>query len=53
MTEKFGALMNSTISLKRKQDDLGRASILRIPSYTLGGDRIGIIVKVYDLTPEL
>ena len=34
MTETLGALMNSKISLKLIQDDLGRASILGIHIYT-------------------
>ena len=34
--------MNSRKSLKKLQDHLGRASILGIPFYTLGGDRTQI-----------
>ena len=38
--------------MKLIQGDLDRASILRIPIYTLGGDRIRMNDNVYDLTPE-
>ena len=53
MIETLSALMNSTKSLKMIQGDLGRASILRTPIYTLGGDRIRIKDNVCDLTPEI
>ena len=53
MTETLGALMNRKNSLKLKQDDSGRASILRTPINTLGDDRIQIKDNIYDLTPEI
>ena len=53
MTETLGALMNSRISLKLIQIDSGRASILGVPFYTLGGNRIKMNDSVYDLTPEI
>ena len=37
---------------KTLQDDLGRASCLGIPVYTLGGDRLQLNDIVYALTPE-
>ena len=38
--------------LKQRQDDFGRASILGTPFFTLGGDRINVNDKIYDLNPE-
>ena len=45
--------MNSRNTLKLIQADSGRASTLRIPIHTLGGDRIRKIDNIYDLTPEI
>ena len=53
MIETSAALMNSKDSLRLLQDDSSRASILGTPIYTLGGDRIRINDKIYDLTPEI
>ena len=53
MKETLGALMNSKNSLKIKQDDSDRASILGIPIYTTGGGRIKINENVHDITPEI
>ena len=53
MMETLGALMNSKSTLKLIKDHSGRASILRIPIHTLGGDRIRINDNISDLTPEI
>ena len=53
MMETLGAPMNSKKSLKLSQDDSGRTSILRIPIATLGGDRIRINEKIFDILPEI
>ena len=52
MTKTLGRLMSSANSLKIKSTPSG-ATILGIPIYTLGGDRLQIRDNVYDLTPEL
>ena len=53
MTEALGALTNSENSLKIIQDDLGRASILGTPIFTLSDDRMRIKGNVYVLFPEI
>ena len=53
MTETLRALTNSKKSLKLIPDDSGRASILGVPINMLGGDRIQLKDKVYDITPEI
>ena len=52
MTKTLGRLMSSANSLKIKSTPSG-ASILGVPIYTLGGDRIKIKDNIYDLTPEI
>ena len=44
--------MSSPISLKIEPSSSG-ATILRVPIYTLGGDKLRIRDNVYDLTPEI
>ena len=51
--ETLGASMDSKNTLKLIQDGTGRASILRIPFYTLGCNRIRINDNICDLTPEI
>ena len=53
MMENLAALMNIESSLKVIQGYSGRALILGIPIYTLGGDRIRKKDNVYDLSPEI
>ena len=52
MTKTLGRLMSSANSLKIISTPSG-ASILGVPIYTLGGDRIKIKGNDYDLTPEI
>ena len=52
MTKTLGTLMSSANSLKVKSTPSG-ATILGVPIYTLGGDRIQIKDNIYDLTPEI
>ena len=52
MTKTLGRLMSSANSLKIKSSRSG-ATILGVPIYTLGGDRIQIKDNIYDLTPEI
>ena len=52
MTKTLGRLMSSANSLKITSSPSG-ASILGVPVYTLGGDRIQIKGNIYDLTPEI
>ena len=52
MTKTLGRLMSSANSLKIKSTPSG-TTILGIPIYILGGDRIQIKNNVYDLTPEI
>ena len=52
MTKTLGRLMSSANSLKIKSSPSG-ATILGVPIYTLGGDRIQIKDNIYDLTPEI
>ena len=52
MTRTLGRLMSSLNSLKIIASPSG-PSILGVPLYTLGGDRIQIKDTVYDLTPEI
>ena len=53
MMETLRRLMNSKNSLKKIQDDEGRASISGTPIYALGRERIQINDKIYDLTAEI
>ena len=53
MMEMWGALMNRRNSLKLKQDDSSRPSILRIPFQTWSDDTMQINVNNFDLTPEI
>ena len=52
MTKTLGRLMSSANSLKINSSPSG-ASILGVPVYTLGGDRLQIKDNVCDLTPEI
>ena len=52
MTKTLGRLMSSLNSLKIKASPSG-PTILGVPIYTLGGDRIQIKDNVYDITPEI
>ena len=52
MMEILGALMQSKISLKLRQDALSRASITGTPIFTFGGNRIIRNENIYDITPE-
>ena len=52
MTKTLGRLMSSLNSLKITASPSG-PTILGVPIYTLGGDRIQINDNVYDLTPEI
>ena len=52
MIKTLGRLMSSANSLKIISTPSG-ASVLGVPIYTLGGDRLQIKDNVYDLTPEI
>ena len=52
MTKTLGSLMSSSNSLRIKASPSG-PTILGVPIFTLGGDRIRIHDNVYDLTPEI
>ena len=52
MTKTFGRLMSSLNSLKLKSSPSG-ATILGVPIYTLGGDKLRIRDNDYELTPEI
>ena len=52
MSKTFRRLMSSLKSLKLKPFPSG-ATILGVPVYTLGGDKLRIRDNVYDLTPEI
>ena len=52
MTKTLGRLMSSLNSLKIIASPSG-PTILDVPIYTLGGDRIQIKDNIYDLTPEI
>ena len=52
MTKTLGRLMSSLNSLKNRHSSSG-ATILGVPIYTLGGDKLRIHDSVYDLTPEI
>ena len=52
MTKTLGRLMSSANSL-RIQPSPSTASILGVPIYTPGGDKMRIRDKYYDLTPEI
>ena len=51
-TKTLGRLLSSANSLRIKSSPSG-ATILGVPIYTLGGDRIKINENIYDLTPEI
>ena len=52
MTKTLGRLMSSGNSLRIKPSPSG-ASILGVPFYTLGGDKLRIRDNDYELTPEI
>ena len=52
MSKTLGRLMSSLNSLKIKPSPSG-ATILGVPIYTLGGDKLRIRDNVYELTPEI
>ena len=52
MTKTLGRLMSSLNSLKIIASSSG-PTILGVPIYTLGGNRIQIKDNIYDLTPEI
>ena len=52
MSKTLGRLMSSLYSLKIKPSPSG-ATILGVPIYTLGGDKLRIRDNVYELTPEI
>ena len=52
MTKTLGRLMSCPNSLKIKPSSSG-ATILGVPIYTLGGDKLRILDNVYGLTPEI
>ena len=52
MTKTLGSLMSSSNSLKIKSSPSG-ATILGVPTYTLGGDKLIIRNNDYELTPEI
>ena len=52
MTKTLGRLMSSANSLKITSTPYG-ASILGVPIYTLGGDKLRIRGNDYELTPEI
>ena len=52
MSKTLGILMPSLNSLKIKPSPCG-ATILGVPIYTLGGDKLRIRDNVYELTPEI
>ena len=53
MREMIRSLMRSHNSLKIIQHESGQASILGVPIYISGDDRIKIHDNIYDLTPEI
>ena len=52
LTKTLGRLMSSANSLRTKSSR-SDASILGVPIFTLGGDRIQIEDIIYDITPEI
>ena len=52
MSETLGRLMSSLNSLEIKPSPSG-ATILGVPIYTLGGDKLRIRDNVCELTPEI
>ena len=52
MTKTLGRLMSISNSLKIKSSPSG-ATILRVPIYTLGGDKLRIRDNDYELRPEI
>ena len=52
MSKTLGRLMSSLNSLKINPSPSG-ATILGVPTYTLGGDKLRIREIVYELTPEI
>ena len=53
MREMLGSLMQSHNCLKLTQDEFGQATILGVPIYISGDDRIKINDNIYDLTPQI
>ena len=51
MAKTLGRLLSSPNSLKIKPSSA--ATILGVPIYTLGGDKLRIVDNDYDLTPEI
>ena len=45
--------MSSLNSLRTDQDDVGRAMILGVPRYALGGDRVEVNDNVYGITDQI
>ena len=45
--------MKSCNSIRLEQDESGEATILGVPIYTQGGDKIKLKGNVYELTPEI
>ena len=52
MTKTLGSLKSGTNSLRMKSSPAG-ATILGVPIYTLGVDKLRIRDNVYELTPEI
>ena len=52
MWKTLGPLINSKDSLNLEWAEFSRASVSGTSKFTLGGDRIKISDKTYDLTPE-
>ena len=53
MREPVGSLMKSRNSSRIEQDNSARATILGVPTFTIGGVRLKIKDNIYDLTPEI
>ena len=53
MVETLGPLMSSSNSFRIKQDNSSRATVLGVPIFTLGDDKIKIKTNVYEITPEI
>ena len=45
--------MSSLSSLGIDQDDLDRATVLGVPIFTLGGEKLKINDNIYELTDEI
>ena len=52
MRKTLGRLMSSPISLKIRPSSSG-ATILGVPIYILGGDKLRIRDNIYELSPEI